>query len=199
MVISHGEGDLVELLERLVGSEEGVCVGQGLEFLVWGVHRLVTVSAPLSAFGVDCDLREEAGSVEVEVRAQDVAREGADGIGMVARDVAIAEVLTYDRGVLALDQSIVVAASGTALGELDMELLQKLGDLVVDVLGAVVRVEASDKEGEGLECVFKHWDEEYLADAFDRIDHFVLRDGIDQVDDVYALSLIHISEPTRPY
>ena len=112
---------------------------------------------------------------------------------MVAWDVAVAEVLAHDRGVLALDQCVVVAASGAAFGELDMELLQQPGDLVVDVLGAVVRVEAADEEGKGLECMFKHRDEEKLADAFDGVDRFVLRDGIDQVDDVNAFYAIEVA------
>ena len=59
------------------------------------------------------------------------------------RDVGVAELLADHRGVLAFGQGIVVGAPGVGLGEVsDMQLVEQGGDLVVDVFGAVIGVEA---------------------------------------------------------
>lgn len=70
-------------------------------------------------------------------------------------DAAASEPLADDGAVLGLDEGVVVGAPRSGLGELsDVKLVEQPGDVVVDVLGAVVGVEAPDVEGEGLEEVF---------------------------------------------
>jgi len=75
---------------------------------------------------------------------------------MLAGNVALANVFAYDRPVLAFYQRIVLAAIGAALGELDQQTLEQLGHFVVDVLRAVVGVEAQNPEGKLVQHGFQH-------------------------------------------
>ena len=71
--------------------------------------------------------------------------------------------------------------AGPGLGEGgDVELVEQVGDLAVDVLGAVVGVEGLDGEGEGGDEVLQQGDHEVLSDAWDGAkvlepSHFVKR------------------------
>ena len=70
-------------------------------------------------------------------------------------EMGMAQMLAYHRAVLALDQRIVVALPGPALGLFDVQFLQQSGHPLVDELGPVVTVESPDDEGEGLEQLFQ--------------------------------------------
>ena len=70
---------------------------------------LVAVTLSDAALVVDHLLREEAGSMEVEVRRQDLEGEVVDLGGVTAWDVAVAEVFADDRAVFAFDQGVVCA------------------------------------------------------------------------------------------
>ena len=54
----------------------------------------------------------------------------------------------HERGVLGLEQGIVMDLPRAGLGEIDAPLVQHLGQSLVDVFGAVVAVKAADGEGE---------------------------------------------------
>ena len=84
----------------------------------------------------------------VDERRQQVLEEVVDQRRVVARDVAVAEVVAHHRGVFALHQRVVVAVSWAGFGELlDVQIVQQFGDLSIDVLRAIVRVEAIDSNG----------------------------------------------------
>ena len=89
--------------------------------------------------------RELARPMVVDERRQQVLEEVVDQRRVVARDVAVAEVVAHHRGVFALHQRVVVAVSWAGFGELlDVQIVQQFGDLSIDVLRAIVRVEAID-------------------------------------------------------
>jgi len=62
-----------------------------------------------------------------------------------------------------------------------MKLRQQGDDAGVDVLRAVVAVEAEDDEGEGIEQGGQDRQEEVLADALDAADELERGDRVDQV------------------
>ena len=110
------------------------------------------------------------------------------------RDVVVAEPLADDVGVLALDQRVVVGAAGAGLGEaLDAQLLEQRGDAVVDVLAAVVGVEAEDREREGQQQALEQRHQEALGDADHGADELELGDLVDQVDQVDALDAVAVA------
>ena len=67
-----------------------------------------------------------------------------------------------------------------------MKLRQQGGDAGVDVLRAVVAVEAEDDQGQGVEQGGQDRQEEVLADALDAADALELGDLVDQVDTAQA-------------
>ena len=101
-------------------------------------------------------------------------------------------------GVLALDQSVVVGVPGARLGELaDMELVQECGDAAVDVLRAVVGVEAQHVEREQEQQRFENRRHEPLGDARHGADVLVLRHFVHHVDDVHALASVPVAQMHR--
>jgi len=74
-----------------------------------------------------------------------------------------------------------------------VELFQQGGGARVDVLRAVVAVEAKDDEGEGLEQGGQDRQENVLADALDAADELERGDLVDQVDVVEPLDPIEIA------
>ncbi|WP_420635202.1 hypothetical protein [Candidatus Palauibacter sp.] len=137
---------------------------------------------------------EEAGPVEVEEGAEVVAEEAVDGGGALGGDVGASEPPSDAGAVPGLDEGVVVGAPWPGLGELgDVELLEHPGDAVVDVLGAVVGVEALDAEGEGRREVFEDGREEVLGDADDGADVLELGDPVDDVERVQALLAVEVA------
>lgn len=114
------------------------------------------VAFALSTLGVGFQLREEAGLVEVDVGVEELPTEGVDPGGEALGDVGIAQVLSHDAGVFGLGQSVVVALPGSGAGEFGVQPLQQPRHGVVDLLRAVVGVEARDLEGEVLEQLLEH-------------------------------------------
>ena len=147
-----------------------------------------------ASLGVGLLDREVAGPVVVEVGSEDVAQEVVDEGGVMAGNVVVAEVAPDHRGILALDQGVVVAASRAGLGELlDMELVQQRGDPVVDVLGAVVGVETPDDKGESLDRPLKGRNQKTLRNAFCGGHKLVLRDLVHEVDLVQTLLPVEVA------
>ena len=113
---------------------------------------------------------------------------------MARRDVGMAEPLAHHRGVLALDQGVVVAVAGPALGELpDVQLVQQCGHPVVDVLTAVIGMKAVDGEGKGFEQFFEHRHQEALGDGGDGADVLELGDLVDDVEVIDALEAVLVT------
>ncbi len=82
---------------------------------------------------------------------------------------------------------------GAGLGELGVQLGEQRGDPVVDVLAAVVGVEAEDGEGEQPEEAFEDRDQEALGDGRDGADVLELGDLVDDVDQVDALVAVEVA------
>ena len=108
-------------------------------------------------------------------------------------DVDVAEPAAHDVGVLALDEGVVVGVPGAGLGELGVQLGEQAGDLAVDVLGAVVRVEAHDRKGEQVEQPREHGQQEALRDPRHGADELVLGDLVHRVDQVHALAAVEVA------
>ena len=118
----------------------------------------------------------------------------SDTSGILAWDVAVAEVFTHDRTVLAFDQGIVIAAAGAGFGEFcDLEFVEQLGDAVVDVLRAVVGVEAAANKGKGQDEAFQDGKQEAFADALDGSDELKLGDLVDGVDEIQSFDAIQVA------
>ena len=132
--------------------------------------------------------------MEVQVGRHHVLGEVVDLTREATRNVGIAEVLAHDGAVLGLDQRVVVGSARSRLGELlDVELVEQLDDAVVDVLRAVVGVEAQGAEGKALEQRFEHRNQERLRDALDRADALELGDLIDQIEVIQGLDAVQIA------
>ena len=136
--VGLGVSDRVQLGEGHAGLEKGVGVVERLERLVGrgdGLARIATADLAGRVAVLD---REQAWAVVVEERRELALREVVDQVGVAPRDVVAAEVFAHDVAILALDEGVVVAVPGPRLGELDVQLVEQVGDAVVDVLGAVV-------------------------------------------------------------
>ena len=186
--VGGGGGEAVELLEGDAGLEERGGVRQRPESVIRGGDIVLPVALLDAAVGSGDLGGEEAGPVEVEEGGKRVAEKGVHERSEVTGDVGVAEPLADHAAVLALDQGVVVGVAGAGLGELtDVELGEQCRDAVVDVLGAVVGVEAFDLEGEGVDEGFELGDEEVLGDAVDGPKVLELRHFVDDVDDVDPL------------
>ncbi len=116
-----------------------------------------------------------------------VAEEVVYGGGAPDGNVGASEPLADDGSVLGLGEGVVVGVAGPGLRKLaDVELVEHVGDAVVDALGAVVGVEAHDAEGEGGEEVLEDGEHEELGDADDGAGVLELSDLVDDVEDVEA-------------
>ena len=132
--------------------------------------------------------------MEVEERRQRALGEAVDLGREALRDVVVAEPPADDVGVLALDQRVVVGAAGAGLGEaLDAQLLEQRRDTVVDLLAAVVGVEAEDREREGQQQALEQRHQEALGDAGHGADELELGDLVDQVDQVDPLDAVAVA------
>ena len=130
----------------------------------------------------------------VDERRQQVLEEVVDQRRVVARDVAVAEVVAHHRGVFALHQRVVVAVSWAGFGELfDVQIVQQFGDLSVDVLGAVVRVEAIDYKGKCCDKAAQCRHHETLGYRLYGGHELVLGDRINDVDLVEALGAVQVA------
>ena len=119
----------------------------------------------------------------VDERRQQVLEEVVDQRRVVARDVAVAEVVAHHRGVFALHQRVVVAVSWAGFGELlDVQIVQQFGDLSIDVLRAIVRVEAIDYKGKCCDQAAQGRHHETLGYRLYGGHELVLGDRINDVD-----------------
>ena len=130
----------------------------------------------------------------IDKRCQQVLEEVVDQRRVVARDVAVAEVVAHHRGVFALHQRVVVAVSWARFGELlDVQIVQQFGDLSVDVLGAVVRVEAINYKGKCCYQAAQCRHHETLGYRLYGGHELVLGNRINDVDLVQALGAVQVA------
>ena len=134
----------------------------------------------------------------VDERRQQVLEEVVDQRRVVARDVAVAEVVAHHRGVFALHQRVVVAVSWAGFGELlDVQIVQQFGDLSIDVLRAIVRVEAIDYKGKYCDQAAQGRHHETLGYRLYGGHELVLGDRINDVDLVEALGAVQVALVNR--
>ena len=154
-----------------------------------GLQRslIALVSYPLAPFLVDLHVRLSAGTMVVQIRIQVLPIEVVDAVGVAGIDVSIADVFANDRAVLGLHQAVVAALPRPALGLLDAQFFQQLGDGFVDELAAVVGVEAQDAKRKLTQHVLQNRLQIGLRDARRCTGHLPLRDLIDGVDVINAL------------
>ena len=190
----HSVRQAVEFLEGNAGFEEVLGMGQRPELVVGGGDLVLGVfpaSAPVGSRDLD---GEEAGAMMVEEGGERVAKEGVDPRGEVFGDVGASEPPADDVAVLGLDEGVVVGAPGSRFGELaDVELVEQTDDPVVDVLGAVVGMEAQHPEGEGGDESFEHRNQEVFGDPGDGRKLLVLGHFVDRVDDVGPLLAVAVA------
>ena len=120
--------------------------------------------------------------MEVDVGIQVVGTPGIHLGGVALRDVGVAQMLADDRAVLGLGQAVVVGMAWPILGEFGTEFVQHLGDLVVDVLRAVVGVKAQDAEREARQQRLDGRQQIGFADFLAGGDQLPLGDAIDGID-----------------
>src|ERR1039457_4035862 len=112
---------------------------------------------------------------------------------MLAANVAVPDQLAYDRAVLAFHQRIVLTAIGPALGELRQPVLQQLRHRVVDVLRAVVGVQAQDHKWKLMQDRFQHRKQKRFADLARTSYDLPLCDRIHRIDVIHPLVAIPVA------
>ncbi len=95
--VTGGMGEGIELFEGLARFEELFGMGEGAEPVIGGHDLCGPVGAADLALGGSGFGREQAGSVEVEERRQDVLGEAIDPGGEALRDVLVSEPFTHHR------------------------------------------------------------------------------------------------------
>ena len=115
---------------------------------------------------------------------------------MFGSNVTVADMLANDRSILAFHQRIVLRPIGSALGELDQQSLEQLGHLVVDILRAVVGVEAQNPKGKLMQDRLQDRQHKLLVDPFHAAYHLPLRHCVHGVDVIhpfgaFPVALVH--------
>ena len=192
--VADREGEGVEFGAGDAGLEEALGVVERLELVVGRGDVGVGVALGRPAVVADGLDGKVTGPVVVEERRQHVVREVVDARRVAPGDVGVAEMAPDHGAVLALDEGVVVGAPRAGLGELlDVELVEQPGGPVVDVLRAVVCVEAHDPEGKASMSCSRTGSREGLGDGLDGADELVLGDLVDDVDQVAALFAVEVA------
>jgi len=188
-------GLLLERIQGDAGAQELFGVVQAGELVERCLHVLVPVDALDAAwlFGVVDVGREQAGAVEVEQRIEVFGAEGIEAFGVALRDMGMAERFADDRTVFALDQGIVIAFPGTAFGELDVQFGEQVPGPVVDVLTAVVGMEADDVEGKLGQHVLDEREQECLGDGLNRPHDLPLGHTVHRIDVIQPLGPVEVA------
>ena len=175
------------------GLQEVLGLWQRFEFFVGRHHVLEKVA--LADFPLDVGYRfgEETGAMEVDVRIEKVVAESVDLGGEALRDMAVAEVFAHDGAILGFRQAVVVTMAGTRLGEFDLELFQHRCHGVVDVLRAIIGMEAQDPEREAGKNLFQDGQQVGLAQALAGGDDFHLGEAVHGVDVIEPLDPVLIA------
>ena len=89
--------------------------------------------------------------MEVDIRVEVIRTERVDLFGKLLRDVRIPQMFPHHRTILGFCQRVIVSVSWTRFGELDAQLLQQRGDLEIDILRAIIRMESQDDKRKSLQ------------------------------------------------
>ncbi len=84
-IVADLYGDCIQVFNSYAGLEALTGGGQGLPFLIGGVHVLVVIALVLLSFGICDRLREEARAMKVGVWVEGVGAEGIDQAGVDMR------------------------------------------------------------------------------------------------------------------
>ncbi len=142
--VAGAAGDPVEFVEGDVRLEEALGSVEAAQPLAGRLHPVVRAGAAHAALLVDALDGERAGAVEVDGRRRHAARE----LAHQRRRMWMCPSQRRTTLAFLLDEGVVVRVPGARLREFGAQPLKQRGDTVVDVLGAVVGMEADDLEGE---------------------------------------------------
>lgn len=124
--------------------------------------------------------------MDVQVGVEILGTEGIDLASGVLRNVAVAQVLADHRPVLRFHQAVVVGMTRARLGAFDAQRVAHPGHLMVEILRAVVGVNAEDPEREAVQQRPDDRKQEGFGDLLAGRDQLPLRDAIDGVDGIDA-------------
>jgi hypothetical protein len=146
------------------------------------------IALALLSLGIGDRFREEAGTVEVDVRVEVMRTERVDLFGKRLRDVRVPQVFPHHRAILGFRQCVVVGMPRAGLGELDAQLLQQRGDLVIDILRTIIRMESQDDKRKARQQLPDDRQQIGLADLLAGRDQLELGHAIHRVDVILLLS-----------
>src|SRR5438067_2189775 len=108
-------------------------------------------------------LKLHGGLEEVDVESEPAVNALQQAALLLAFVAGIADELAHDGPVLLFDIALVVLSVRTRAGELDPVLIAVLLHEMIDELASIVRVDASDREGQPLADAFYRVDDRSLA------------------------------------
>ena len=117
-------------------------IGYGFQLLIRRLHVLVAKARARLSYGIRYGLREDARGMEDHRGVQEVRPERVDLFGKQLRDVRVPQLFPHHRAVLGFYQGMIVGLPAAELGDLDAQLLQQYGDLVIAICRAVLRMES---------------------------------------------------------
>jgi hypothetical protein len=147
-IIGDCKSDCIQLFQSYSPLQVLAGFGQRQELFEGCHHGLMGVGFSLLAFGIDFGNGKETRPMVVDIGIQVFLMKLVNQRCPVLTDMAIAEVFSDDGAILGFDQGIVIGLSGARFGQLDVQLFQKLNDMLIDVLRAVVGMEADDDKRE---------------------------------------------------
>ena len=117
-------------------------IGYGFQLLIRCLHVLIAKTRARLSYGIRYGLREDARGMEDHRGVQEVRPERVDLFGKQLRDVRVPQLFPHHRAVLGFCQGMIVGLPAAELGDLDAQLLQQYGDLVIAICRAVLRMES---------------------------------------------------------
>jgi hypothetical protein len=160
-------------------------VRQRFQLLIGRGHVLVAIA--LLFRGIRDRLREESGTVEIDVQVQEVRTERVDLFGELLRDLGIAQMLAYHGAVLGLCQDGIVVPMAGRIHSM-RSVAQQCGDLIIDVLRAVIGVDAQDPERKPFQPLPDDREHVRLTDLLASRDEMELRLSVHGIDVVHPPS-----------
>ena len=164
-------------------------IGEGLPRFLRRLHVPVVSARALLSRGIGDRLREEAGTVEGDVWVEVLRTERVALFGERLRDVRRSQVFPHHRTILGFRQRVVVGMPRAGRGDLEAQRLQQQGHRVIDVLGAIIRMESQDDKRKALQQRPDDRQQLGLADLFA---------GRDQLERGHALHRVDVRHPVHP-
>ena len=146
--VAEGQGDAQERFDLQSRTQEACGIFQRHQR--FQRSPVAVVADAFSPLGIDQDFGLGAGAMVIEIRVEVVAIEAVDALGVSLVDVSVADMLAHDPAVFGLDQAVVAALPGAALGLFDAQFFKQPGDGAVEEFAAVAPHEdtgRNDQEG----------------------------------------------------